>query len=239
MPTRLVIPVTITAGMTMTEMAQLQLWRLISPMLPIGAYAYSTGLEYAIDAQWVRNETDAYNWIRGVLCHTVANTDIPIMLRCHAAWQANDQQQVNKWNNHLLAMRESRELQMEDQQLGRALAKILMESSVPHAGEWYANQRISFAATFALACAHWQIPVVTSAQGLAFAWCENQVAAAIKLVPLGQSAGQRILSKLLNDISAAVTTGLSVDDDDIGLSAPGLAIGSARHEMQYSRLFRS
>lgn len=224
----------------MIEASQLQLWRLISPMLPIGAYAYSTGLEYAIDAGWVSNETDSYEWISGVLQHNLANTDIPVMVRCYHGWQNNEEMQVVIWNERLLAMRESRELLLEDMQLGRALAKVLVDVNVPMATAWYAKPRQSFAATFALACSYWEIPLASAAYGMAFAWVENQVAAAMKLIPLGQTAGQRLISQLLNDVAQAATRGLALEDDEaVGVSSPGLAIGSARHELQYSRLFRS
>lgn len=237
------VGITVTVIITiirMIDIAQLQLWRLISPMLPIGAYAYSTGLEYAIEIGWIKNEADAYDWISGVLTHNIANTDIPVMIRCYQAWQTNDTTKLTNWNNRLLAMRESRELLLEDTQLGRSLAKVLVDLNVPNAMQWFATPRQSFAASYALACSHWNISVTSAAYGMAFAWVENQVAAAMKLIPLGQSAGQRIISRLLNDVANAAATGLAIDDDEaIGVSSPALAIGSARHELQYSRLFRS
>ena len=221
----------------MTDIAQLHLWRLISPMLPIGAYAYSTGLEGAIESGWVHDEASAFAWIHGILGHAYAHADVPIFSRCYQAWQAGDKAGVQKWNALLLAMRESYELRLEDEQLGAALSKILTEQCVPGVADLPTSH--SFAALFALACRHYQIPLAMAAQAMTFAWCENQVAAAMKLIPLGQTAGQRLITQLLEKIPACVQMGLTLDDAAIGIVTPGLAMASARHEMQYSRMFRS
>ena len=223
----------------MIDAAQLQLWRLLSPMLPIGAYAYSTGLEYAIEAQWVKGASGVETWIAGLLTHNYSQCDIPILARCHAAWINQDIKQVQYWNSMLLAMRESAELRLEDMQLGAALAKILHEQGMPEAEPWMKQSKPSYAAMFALATSAWQIPLHTAALGMAWTWCENQVAAAMKLVPLGQTAGQQMLNNLIAVIPTAVQHGLAVCDDEIGMLSPGLGIASALHETQYSRLFRS
>lgn len=220
-----------------TESSHLQLWRLLSPQLPIGAYSYSTGLEAAVEAGWVTDEASAYAWSSGILNHSLAQGDIPILARCYRAWQIPDFEQVVSWSRLLLALRESRELRLEDQQLGQALRKLLLPEIPALAA--VAPPDCSYAALFAAACVQAAIPLSLSAHGLAFAWCENQVSAAIKLIPLGQTAGQRILSRLLADIPGCITHGLQVETADIGMTLPGLALGSAWHETQYSRLFRS
>jgi urease accessory protein len=222
----------------MSDTAQLQLWRLISPLLPIGAYAYSTGLEAAVETGWVRDEASAYEWIHGIFGHAYAHADVPIFARCYSAWQAQDMPTVQHWNALLLAMRESRELRLEDEQLGAALLKILLEQAVPYAAQLQAQSN-SFASVFALACTHFYIPLTLAAPAMAFAWCENQVSAALKLIPLGQTAGQRLISRLLETIPAHVAQGMALADEAIGMVTPGLAMASARHETQYSRMFRS
>ena len=90
-----------------------------------------------------------------------------------------------------------------------------------------------------MAITQWNIPLKQAAQGFAWAWLENSVIAGVKLIPLGQVAGQRILRDLTEPLSQAVEAGLYLDDDDIGSSSPALAYASARHETQYTRLFRS
>lgn len=219
------------------EASHLHLWRLLSPLLPIGAYSYSTGLEAAVEAGWITDEASAYSWISGILKHSLAQGDIPILARCYQAWQIPDIEQVVSWSRLLLALRESRELHLEDQQLGQALRKLLLPEIPALAA--VAPSDCSYAALLAAACVQSAIPLTLSAQGLAFAWCENQVSAAIKLIPLGQTAGQRILMQLLADIPECVIRGLKVEDSAMGMTLPGLALGSAWHETQYSRLFRS
>ena len=228
-----------------TPASALRLWQLISPALPVGAYAYSQGLESACELGWVSDEASAQEWIQGLLSHSIAPLDIPIFERMYRAWQNEDLVNVTYWNQFLLASRESMEIKKEDIQLGYALRRLLVDLH-----EWDArdtqgqhahgrSDEYSYACWFAYAAQHWHIPVTDAANGYCWAWSENQVAAAIKLIPLGQTAGQRILSHVLQRIPAAVTQGLDLQDDDIGSTLPGLAIGSALHETQYSRLFRS
>jgi urease accessory protein len=215
----------------------MRLWQLISPTLPIGAYAYSQGQEYAVEAGWVHDEASAIDWIMGQLSHNLAYLDVPVFLRLYQAWQDDDLGQVGEWNQRLLAMRESAELRTEDQHLAAALQKVLagLDVDMPKID----STALAFATVFAFACQHWQIDRYEAAQGLLWSWCENQVAAAIKLIPLGQTAGQRMMSRAMPVIAQSVQQAQGLDDEDIGMSAPGLGIASARHETQYTRLFRS
>ncbi|MDH5394987.1 MAG: urease accessory protein UreF [Gammaproteobacteria bacterium] len=217
--------------------SQLRLMQLISPTLPIGSFAYSQGLEYAVDTGWVNNEEKAGQWIKGQIKNTLTSLDIPVMQRLYHAWQSNDLETVIYWNAWLLAAREAKELRDEDNQLGQALLRLIndleMKFPVTDDIEW------SYAAIFSYAAKTWNIPAEEMANGFLWAWCENQVAAAVKLIPLGQTAGQRILSDVLKDIPKAVEKTINVSDEDIGMLAPGIAIASALHETQYSRLFRS
>lgn len=225
--------------MTSTDNAQLRLWQLISPALPVGAYAYSAGLEYAVECGWIKNESDASEWIGGQMQHNLCTLDIPVLARLYKAWQTDEIDTVKTWNRFLLASRESHELRTEDIHLGAALAQLLPELDIKEALVWQTPQQTSYATLFALAAARWQIPLQDTAQGYLWAWGENQVAAAIKLIPLGQTAGQRIMSHMSQFLPKAVNRGLNLFDDDIGAMAPAVAIASAKHETQYSRLFRS
>jgi urease accessory protein len=165
--------------------------------------------------------------------------DIPILSRIYDAWNANDLEAVIYWNQYLQVARESRELLTEDRQIGGTLKQLLASLGVQLVDDWPEDEQPGFAAMFALAAAHWKIPVSDTCQGFLWSWTENQVAAAIKLVPLGQTAGQRILSAVVDEIPQAVAEGLSLADDEIGMTAHGLGIASALHETQYTRLFRS
>lgn len=222
-----------------SALAHLRLWQLISPTLPVGAYAYSQGLEYAIHSQWLRNENDLYDWLSGLILHTQVHLDIPVLKRLYLAWSDSDEKSIQQWSDYILAARESSEIRAEDLHLGQSLARLLSDIGITAASEYRSSDRAAFVVLLALAAVHWQISVTMIAQGYLWSWCENQVAAAIKLFPLGQTAGQRVLLKLAELIPAAVDTGLSLSDDDIGMLAPAVGIASARHETQYCRLFRS
>lgn len=237
----------ITAAMTTditTTMADtspdLRLWQLISPALPVGAYAYSAGLEYAVEAGWIRDDAALFEWTSGQLAHGLARLDVAVLARLYRAWGTNDREAVRRWTVFLLACRETAELRAEDRHLGRALARVLKELGDPDAGAWDRDCDVTWATLFALAAVRWTIPLENAAAGYLWAWLENQVAAAIKIVPLGQTAGQRVLLRVSERIPSAVARGLAiVDEDDIGAGAPGVAIASSLHETQYSRLFRS
>ncbi|MBI5461046.1 MAG: urease accessory protein UreF [Gammaproteobacteria bacterium] len=224
---------------TDADLALLRLLQLVSPALPVGAYAYSQGLEQAVHLEWVGNEAQAADWIEGVLENALARVDAPVLLRLHTAWSNADRAQVDYWNRFLYACRESAELQAEDSTLARALTRLLVDLGAAEAKSFATQERSTFATLFALAAVHWNIPAVQCVQGYLWAWTENQVAAAIKLIPLGQTAGQRILLRLGERIPCLAEAVFALEDDDIGQVMQGQAMASAWHETQYSRLFRS
>lgn len=218
----------------------LRLWQLISPALPVGAYSYSQGLEYAVEQGWVNSAGTAADWIQGLLGHSLVHLDVPVLQRLHAAWREGDREKLTYWNQFLLAARETLELRAEDRNMGMALAMLLPELGLGEAEAWKTRESSpSFALMFTLAASHWGVDAEQTAEGYLWAWCENQVMAAVKLVPLGQTAGQKLLMETASIIPGAVKTGFDLNDDDIGWLAPGFAMASVKHETQYTRLFRS
>lgn len=223
----------------MEDMALLRLMQLVSPGLPVGAYAYSQGLEAAVEAGWVMDEATASAWITGVLEHGLVYSDLPLLVRMYAAWSDCDISRVMCWTECLYAFRETAELRKEDIHLGSALARVLSGLQVREAIAWLDRQPVTFATLFSLAAVHWRISPRQAVLGYAWAWAENQVAAAIKLVPLGQSAGQRMLDEIIAVLVTQVDLALAMPDESLGRSAPGYALASTAHARQYSRLFRS
>jgi len=219
--------------------AMLNLMRLTSPSLPIGAFAYSQGLEFVCDQEWVNDETTAQEWIAGLLRNSQTNLDLPVLIRLFNAWQNNEFDNIEYWSKYLLASRESQELRDEDHYIGTALSKLLIDLDVHQAKEMVNSSYVTYASAFSLAAYHWQVGIKDCCSGYLWAWCENQVNAAIKLIPLGQTAGQRMISSLIEEIPNLVTKGMQLEDEEIGSTAIGLGIASAKHETQYSRLFRS
>ena len=231
---------TTTAITSMDELALLHLLNLASPALPIGSYSWSQGLEAAVEGGWVRGEADLPGWMEGLLEQSLCRLDVPVLARCHRALAGADTAAFREWNDYALASRESRELQQEDLQTGAALLKLLrqlhpLDSRLPDT----AADAIGLPAAFALAGVVWDISARATALGLLWSWAENQVAAGIKLIPLGQTAGQRVLRDIRPRIPPHLDRALARHDDDIGASLPGLALISAAHETQYCRLFRS
>jgi urease accessory protein len=221
----------------------LRLLHLCSPALPIGAFAYSQGLEPATSAGWVRDEESARLWIVGLLGSQLATLDLAVLARLHDAWgegeTAAPPAAVATWSAFLLASRPSAELQAEERHLGGALARVVAGLGLPEAAAWTARADVTYAAVFALAARRWSVPLPAAANGFAFAWAEAQVSAAVRLVPLGQSAGQRVLAAAAAAIPGAVARALALPADEIGAASPRLAVASAWHETQYSRLYRS
>lgn len=235
-----------TATGTATDMtpsldapALLRLLQLASPALPVGAYAYSQGLEWAVEAGWVTDEATLGHWLDEQLTESFGRVDLPILARLYGAARKADDAALQRWARELGARRETRELVADDRDRGRALARLLRDLGIDTAAPWVDRDDAPFAALAALAAVAWDVPLPALLHAFAFGWIENQVLAGVKLVPLGQVAGQRLLLALTPHVPAVVDTALALGDDEIGGTLPILAIASSLHETQYTRLFRS
>jgi len=217
----------------------LKLMRLTSPSLPIGGYSYSQGLEFAISTGWVHDTSTASDWIQGLLKNSLINLDLPVLQKLYEAWQESDTDRVRYWNNFLSANRDAFELQEEDRQLGKALARLLVDLNLEEAKPFLNPPYCGFLTLYGLAVVRWNISLNDAAHGFLWMWAENKVLCAMKLIPLGQTDGQKILSAVIETISRVVNQGLDLSDEDIGYTALGQGIASALHETQYTRLFRS
>ena len=221
------------------QLARVRLLQLVSPSLPIGSFTYSQGLEWAVEQRWIDDEATLAAWLDELLQGPLTRTDLPLLARLHAAADEADLERFALLADEVLAWRESAELRAEERQKGRALRAVLDELEPDLDPAWRYAVTSGYLAGFAWACARWAVPVDQAAEGYAYGWLENQVIAAVKLVPLGQAAGQRVLHRLATRMPALVATALATVDDDLGSSATTLAIASACHESQYTRLYRS
>jgi len=226
-----------------SDLANLRLFQLISPTLPIGSFTYSQGIEWSVEAGWISNPENLSEWLESVLKDSLVWLELPILLRLYDACKNNDAIVFNHWSQQLLASRESKELRQEELNRARALLTVLNKlpeaSSWPELREWRDALLNSQVSSFALAAKYWGIDHRQTLLGYVWSWLENAVTVAVKLIPLGQSDGQITLHSLSSLIPDAIDVAMSVDDDDIGASTPALAIASSLHEAQYTRLFRS
>lgn len=218
--------------------AQLHLLRLVSMSLPVGGFSYSRGLETAVHLEWVRDEDSAAEWIFGVLQSSFATLDGALFWRMITALDAGDCERFLHADAWLAASRETRELQTEDRRQGEALMRLLTDLSVPSALE-LRHQTRTFAGAFSLAASHWRVSPSHALPGLLWIFVEAQVMSAVRLVPLGQTAGQQLLIAAAGPIRHAAATARTLLDEHIGATAPALALASAWHETQYNRLYQS
>jgi urease accessory protein len=165
-------------------------------------YSYSQGMERAVEDGWITGERQAGEWIGGILERCQARIDIPVLARLHDAWSAGNAAAVEHWSAVLHACRETAELRAEDRQTGQALARVLAGLGIDGAGIWNRHPSATLATCFSLAAVAWNIPRHEAAVGYLWSWLENQVLCAVKLVPLGQAAGQRLLADLAGRIPA-------------------------------------
>ena len=219
----------------------LKLIWLASPALPVGGFSYSEGLEAAVEAGRVSNEAQAADWLVDQLQLGQARSDLAVLAQAVPAWRARNFERVRELNDWLLQTRETRELRLQTEQMGRSLLEWLRNDAqaeqLPLAQ--CAALPPSYPVAFALAASMSAATAREITLACAFGWAENMMQSAIKTVPLGQSAGQRILARLADAIPQAVEDALASTDEDRQAFTPMLAILSSQHEIQYSRLFRS
>jgi urease accessory protein len=208
---------------------------LASPALPVGGFAYSQGLEKAIEDGAVCDAATAQRWIEDLLLLSLARFEAPLWLRAFDAFARSDSAAFATLNSELLAARETAELRAETQQMGASMLRLFPSLGLPA----LAVEPIAYPAAFAAACAGLGIDREAGLAAYLWAWLENQVLAAVKTVPLGQQAGQQMLMALREPLMRAVSTAAQLRDDELGSAPVAFAITSAQHELQYSRIFRS
>lgn len=219
-----------------------RLLQLCSANLPVGGFSFSQGLEYAVEMGWLTSPLETASWVTINLEESIAKTDLAILTRLYRALIDHDTAAFIHWNEYIIACRESHELLLADLAMGKALIRLMkqltsLDLSLYHT---FINvKEVSFVSAFALCAYLFKLDLTSAQSGYCWTYIDNQVAAATKLVPLGQTQAQNLLFELTENIQNIIEKANAVTDENIGTSLPHLAMASAWHETQYSRLFRS
>ena len=215
-----------------------RLLQLSSSTLPVGGYSYSSGLESAVEKGWIKSSSHLKEWLSVQMTDSLSLLDLPIILFQMSTLNSHgDEHKLRFWNQYILASRETKELRLTEVEMGRAISRLLDRLGVDTPLKTF--EEPTFITGFAAAAAAWQIQTTLAASGYLWSWLENQIMAAIKTMRFGQSDAQELLGELMQLAPACIEKSSQQVENTIGSSLPGLAMASAHHETQYSRIFRS
>ncbi|MFP7261911.1 urease accessory protein UreF [Citrobacter portucalensis] len=218
---------------------QLRLMQLASSALPVGSFTWSQGLEWAVEIGWVKSVDDFSAWQIQQMEQNFFTVDLPLLARLYRACELDDLDAARRWSAYLLACRETRELRDEERSRGAAFTRLVTDWESDCSREWRTLFVDSQLCGMAWLGVRWKIPLMELALSLGYSWIESAVMAGVKLVPFGQQAAQRLIIALCDRYAQGLAQALTCPDTSLGSATPLAAIASARHETQYSRLFRS
>ncbi len=224
----------------LTDSHLLSILQLASPALPVGAYSYSEGLEMLVENGTIANHTHLKDWLKAELLYGAIRLEAAVMVRSQQSAKMGDVESLCRWNLWLSAARETEELRASSWQMGRSLIQLLgkLEPQIAPIANAVGNP-CNYAIAFGIAVAHWQINIQAALLGYLHSWASNLITAGVKLIPLGQTAGQQLLLDLQPLFSVAALEILALEDDELACCSWGLSLASMQHETQYTRLFRN
>ncbi len=235
--------------LNLSSLSLLRLLQLASSTLPVGAYSYSEGLELLVESQCIPTAALLQDWMTQEIRYGSIRVEAGIMLRAYYAAVGQDSVSLLKWNHWWSAARETEELRLQSWQMGRSLLRLFLDLEDPAQTEtitktWTAlrelfGQECNFAIAFGLVAAAWQIEPTAALLGYLQSWATNLVSAGVKLIPLGQTAGQQLLLNIEDEIQDAAQVISQLSDEALESCGWGLSLASMAHETLYSRLFRS
>ncbi|TAF10060.1 MAG: urease accessory protein UreF [Nostocales cyanobacterium] len=227
-------------AITLTHSNFLSILQLASPALPVGAYGYSEGLEMLVENGTINNIKSLKDWLEAELKYGSIRIDGAVMIRALEAARIGDLENLKRWNLWLSAVRDTEELRAASWQMGRSLLQLLSKITpeiLPLATA--VGYPCNYAIAFGIACAHWQINIHAALLAYLHSWTNNLITAGVKLIPLGQTAGQEMLLELQTLLNITMLEILTLEDDNLACCSWGLSLASMQHETQYTRLFRS
>ena len=218
---------------------QLRLLQLLSPVLPVGAYSYSQGLEWAVKQGWIATLADLDSWLDELIGGPLSQQDLPLLRNLYRACRVSDLNQFDYWSHAAVAFRDTAELRAEERSRADAYLRVLNALSDDVDERYIHGMQQTALAAIASASVGWDIDEMDLLHAYAYNWLDAYIVNGVKIIPLGQSDGQKLLHSKLSDLSMAVTSSLDISDDAIGFSVPSVAMASCGHELQYSRIYRS
>jgi urease accessory protein len=218
----------------------LKLLQLASPALPVGAYSYSEGLETLVENGTIFNAESLEQWLLHSLQFGAIRLEAGVMIRAFKAIEIEDLDALKYWNAWATATKETEEIRQQSHQMGSALKRLLITLN-PHLKTPFkvCENECNFAVAFGIAAQFWQIELQAALLGYLQSWAANLMGAGVKLIPLGQTAGQQLLLNLSENLIISAQEILQLTDDDLSGCTWGLSLASMQHESLYSRLFRS
>lgn len=220
----------------------LTLLQLSSPALPIGAYSYSEGIETLATNGTIAARAALLHWLEQELRTGSIRLETAILRWSYEAAAAPDNDQIERWNQWLSALRETAEMRSQSWQMGRSLLRLFADLEPELARQFPACTRhegCNFAIAYSLVAQAWQIPLEAAAIAFLHSWAANLISAAVRAVPLGQTEGQRLLQQLTEPIQTAHAEVAAMEEADLMACNWGASLASMQHETLYSRLFRS
>lgn len=221
----------------------LHLLQLASSTLPVGAYSYSEAIESLVACQRISSQLSLEHWLQHELDYGTIRLEAAVMLQGYDAFQRQDLEPLKYWNRWLSATRETEEMRAQSWQMGRSLLRLLYNlyptGNLQQAWQTLSPHNCNFAIAFGIAAAHWQIDPDATVLGYLHSWATNLISAGIKLIPLGQTAGQQLLLQLHPSIHQAADFALQLPNEELESCSWGMTLASMAHETQYTRLFRS
>lgn len=221
------------------SLAHLRLLQLLSPVLPVGTFSYSQGLEWAVHAQWVSDESEFHQWLVEWIDGPMAQQELPLLIRLYQSSQSEKLDEFAHWSQLVLATRDTQELRKEETDRANAYLRVLRGLCGDTVNLPVDSLELTPLASIAWASSSWKIPLSSLLLAYGHNWLENSVTNGVKLIPLGQTVGQQLIHNVSPNLIDAITHSESVLDDDIGFSMPSVSMASSAHETQYSRLYRS
>jgi urease accessory protein len=218
--------------------AILPLFAWLSPSYPVGSYAYSHTLEWAVEVGDVTNEETLVAWLRDLLTLGLGRNDTILLSHAYRAIAAGDETVLENINELALALSPSAELYLETSQQGRSFLDATLAAwpsprLLPLEGD------VAFPVAIGMAAAAHNVPLTTAVPAYLFGLVQTLVSAAIRLAPIGQTAGIRVCAALSGTVQNVAQTSMDQPLDLIGGSTFRADLGSFHHENQYTRLFRS